>query len=45
MPNVGAKSEMWKEKDMRDGSASIDWEEEGLGKAVKELKGIFEVNI
>jgi hypothetical protein len=45
MPNVGAKSETWKEKGVRDGYASIGWEEEGLGKAVQELKGAFEISI
>jgi hypothetical protein len=45
MLNVGAKSETWKEKGVRDGSVSIDCEEEGLGKAVQELKGAVEINI
>jgi hypothetical protein len=30
---------------VRDGSASIGWEEEGLGKTVQELKGVVEINI
>jgi hypothetical protein len=38
-------SETWKEKGMRDVSASIGWEEEGLGKAVQEFNGVFEINI
>jgi hypothetical protein len=45
MPNIGVKSETWKEKGMRDGSASIGWEEERLEKSVQELKGVFEINI
>jgi hypothetical protein len=30
---------------VRDRSASIGWEEEGLEKVVQELKGAFEINI
>jgi hypothetical protein len=44
MANVGAKSETRRENGVRDGSASIGWED-GLGKSVQELKGAFEINI
>jgi hypothetical protein len=42
-PKIGAKSETWKEKGVR-WICEYGWEE-GLGKAVQELKGAFEINI